>query len=87
MQILDNLIILTLPVLAFIAGKIVSDNYNDKIISYLQYQIRLLSAKEGVGYVAPPAKKYVPIGQPFMDKLKEQGRAIQQIRSDKGAET
>ena len=80
MQIIDNIIILLLPVLAFIAGKIISDRYNDKIIAELQYQLRLHSAEHGVGYVAPPArKKVVPIGQPFMDKLKENGRAIQQF--------
>ena len=79
MQILDNIIILSLPVIAFIAGKIISDRYNDKIISELQYQLRLNAAKQGVGYVAPPVKKKVPIGQPFMDKLKENGRATQQI--------
>ena len=87
MQIIDNIIILMLPILAFIAGKIISDNYNDKIISHLEYQIRLLSAKEGIGYVAPPSKKYVPIGQPFMDRLKENGHATQQIRASEGART
>lgn len=82
MQILDNIIILLLPVLAFIAGKKISDRYNDKIIAELQYELRLRSAKEGVGYVAPPVKKQlVPIGQPFMDKLKQNGRATQQIKN------
>ena len=80
MQIIDNIIILLLPVLAFIAGKKVSDSYNERIISELQYQLRLESAQKGLGYVAPPAKKQrVPIGQPFMDKLKENGRAVQQL--------
>jgi len=80
MQIIDNIIILLLPVLAFIVGKKVSDSYNERIISELQYQLRLESAQKGVGYVAPPAKKQrVPIGQPFMDKLKENGRAVQQL--------
>lgn len=80
MQMLDNFIILSLIAIAFFAGKRISDNYHDKIIQELQYQLRLRSAKEGVGYVAPPAKKQiVPIGQPFMDKLKQNGRATQQI--------
>ena len=82
MQMLDNFIILSLIALAFFVGKKISDNYHDKIISELQYQLRLNSAKEGVGYVAPPARKQrVPIGQNFMDKLKENGRATQQIRN------
>lgn len=80
MQILDNIIILLLPVIAFIAGKKISDSYHDKIISELQYQLRLGAAQQGVGYIAPPVKKQrVPIGQPFMDRLKENGRATQQI--------
>ena len=82
MQILDNIIILILPVLAFIAGKKISDTYNRHIISELEYQLRLNAAQNGVGYVAPPSKKQkIPIGQPFIDKLRENGRAIQQIKS------
>ena len=79
MQILDNLIILILPVLAFLAGKKISDHYNADRILDLQYQLRLLSAQKGVGYIAPPAKKRAPIGQPFMDMLKSNGRATQKL--------
>ncbi len=78
MQILDNIIILMLPVLAFIAGKKLSDSYNDKIIAELEFQLRVESAQKGVGYVAPPKRK-MPIGQLFMDRLKETGHAVQQI--------
>ena len=85
MQIVDNIIILLLPVLAFLAGKHISDKYHAMIISELQYQLRLSAAKEGVGYVAPPPKRYVPIGQQFMDKLKQDGKAVQQIKN--GART
>ena len=82
MQILDNIIILTLPVLAFIAGKTMSDRYHERIIQYLEYQIRVNAAEKGVGYVAVPQRKQrVPIGQPFMDKLKENGRATQSLRN------
>ena len=82
MQILDNVIILLLPVLAFWAGKHISDRYHEEIIDELRYSLRLNAAERGVGYVAPPVKRQrqrVPIGQPFMDKLKETGRAVQQI--------
>lgn len=79
MQILDNLIILCLHVLAFWAGKHIADKYNAQRIAELEFQLRLEAAKNGVGYVAPPPKKYVPIGQNFMDKLKENGRAVQKI--------
>lgn len=66
--------------LAFYAGKKVADGYYEKMIAEMQYQLRLTAAQNGVGYVAsPPAKKRVPIGQPFMDKLKQNGRATQQI--------
>ena len=78
MQILDNIIILLLPVIAFIAGKKLSDSYHASVIDELQYQLRLIAAQHGVGYVQPPPKKQ-PIGQPFMDKLKTNGRATQRI--------
>ena len=81
MQIVDNIVILLLPVIAFIAGKKLSDYYHEKFESELQYMLRLNAAQRGIGYVAPPVKKRVPIGQPFMDKLKENGRATQQINS------
>lgn len=82
MQILDNLIILLLLVLSFIAGKKISDKYNATVINELKYQIKLNAAQHGVGYVAQPApKKVVPIGQPFMDKLAENGRAVQKINN------
>lgn len=84
MQILDNVIILLLIVVSFVAGKKISDSYNERIIQELIYQLRLDAAERGVGYVAPPVKvpkKFVPIGQPFMDKLKEQGHATQALRT------
>lgn len=82
MQILDNIIILTLIVLAFIAGKVISDRYNERQIQELEYQLRLFAAEKGIGYIAPPTKKkLVPIGQPFMDRLKETGHATQALRT------
>ena len=84
MQILDNIIILLLPVIAFIAGKKISDSYHESTIQQLTYQLRLNAAERGVGYVAPPVKipkKVVPIGQDFMDRLKENGRATQTLRT------
>ena len=79
MQILDNVIILTLIVIAFFVGKIISDKYHAAQIEQLEYQLRLWMAERGVGYIAPQTKK-VQIGQPFMDRLKENGRAIQQLK-------
>ena len=84
MQLLDNVIIPLLIVGAFIAGKVMADRYNERTVAELQYQLRLNAAQHGVGYVAPPPvrkQKRVPIGQDFMDKLKSQGRATQQISS------
>ena len=77
MQIIDNILILSLPVIAFFVGKHISDKYHEEIIANYDYQLRLLAAEKGVGYIAPPKKER--IGQPFMNKLKEQGRAVQQI--------
>lgn len=80
MQILDNLIIIILFVVAFYAGKKTSDNYNANVIEELRYIIRLNAAKEGVGYVAPPVhRRRNTIGQEFMDKLHQNGKATQQI--------
>lgn len=81
MSILDNVIILFLIVMAFYAGKRISDNYHRMIIDELQYQIRIRAAERGIGYVAPPVRKYHPIGQDFMDKLKENGRATTSLRT------
>ena len=85
MQILDNIIILALPVIAFIAGKVISDRYNQRQINELEYQLRCYAAERGVGYVCPPnpRMKRVPIGQPFMDRLKENGRATQALRTSR----
>lgn len=84
MQLLDNVIILLLIIGAFIAGKVMADRYNERSVAELQYQLRLNAAQNGVGYIAPPPvkrQKIVPIGQDFMDKLKSNGRATQQISS------
>ena len=84
MQILDNVIIILFIIAAFLAGKKISDNYNQSIINELEYQLRLYAAEKGVGFVAPPPKKkFVPIGQPFMDRLKENGHATQTLRTPK----
>ena len=82
MNILDNIVILLLIVGAFVAGKKISDSYNETTIEELRYQLRLNAAEKGVGYVVPPTKKkHVPIGQDFMDKLKENGHATTALRS------
>jgi len=79
---IDNIVILTLIVLAFIAGKKISDGYHDKIINELQYQIRKSEIQQGIGYVARPvSKQHVPLGQEFMDRLKANGRATQALRT------
>ena len=86
MQILDNLIILLLPVIAFIAGKKIADRYNQRRISELEYQLRLYAAEKGLGYVAPPVEA-MPIGKDFMDKLRENGRATQHLRKSSQSES
>ena len=83
MQILDNILILCLPVLTFIAGKRISDAYNRSQIEELEYQLRLNAAEKGVGYISYPQKKV--IGQQFMERLKKNGRAIQQFPSQRNS--
>ena len=81
MNILDNVIILLLIIGAFIAGKAISDNYHKQTESEYEYVIKVLAAGNGLGYIASPQKKkQVPIGQPFMDKRSEHGRATQMLR-------
>lgn len=81
MQIIDTILILVLSAVSFYFGKRVSDSYNSQLIYELQYQLRLLSAQHGTGYVAPPARqrRTISIGQQFMDRLKTNGKAIQQF--------
>ena len=82
MQILDNLIILTLIILSFISGLKLAGHYYEKCISEYQYALKIMTADKGLGYIAPPQKKkVVPIGQPFMDRLKENGHATQALRT------
>ena len=78
MQIINNIIIVLLPVLAFYAGKTFSDRYHRYILDELEYILRLQAAQKGTGYVAPPPRKQY-VGQNFMDKLHQNGRAVQQI--------
>ena len=80
MNIVDNVIILALIMGAFLFGRYIADRYNTQTIDELRYQLRLLSAQHGTGYVAPPStRRRVSIGQPFMDKLRETGKAVQRL--------
>ncbi|MBP5742718.1 MAG: hypothetical protein J6W49_04690 [Paludibacteraceae bacterium] len=81
MQIIDNIIILSLIVLAFLSGKKISDIYNNKIIEELKAQCKKYEIEKGIGYVAREVpQKRIHIGQDFMDRLKENGHATQTLR-------
>ena len=80
MQIIDNVVILALIVLAFIAGKLTSDRYHEKLLAHHEYTERLMASQNGVGYVALPEQRKSHIGQPFMDRLKENGHATQALK-------
>lgn len=80
MPMLDNLIILSLIVGSFFLGRHITIHDYEKLISYYNYFYRMDAAKQGVGYVAPPIKRHrTPIGQDFMDKLHEEGKAVQKF--------
>ena len=82
MQILDNVLILALPILAFIAGLKLAGHYYSRILAEYQYAEKILSAGKGLGYIAlPQLKKSGPIGQDFMDRLHNSGHATQAIRN------
>lgn len=78
MNFVEDLFVIALIVCAFLYGRYDSDRYNSQIVEELKYQIRILSAQHGVGYVAPPPKRE-RIGRQFMQKLKQNGRAVQKI--------
>ena len=79
---IDNIVILSLLVLSFMAGKKISDSYNDRIIRELQFQIRKNDIEKGIGYIPHHIEKRKdPIGQEFMDRMRKNGRATQAIRT------
>lgn len=79
MNILEDLFVLALVVFAFLYGRYDSDRYNSQLVEELKYQIRIISAQHGVGYTAPPPPRRERIGRQFMQKLKQNGRAVQKI--------
>lgn len=88
MKILDNFIILAIHVICFISGMRLADKYHKEAQEHEQYALRLQQARKLAGddtaYVAPPYRRRKQIiGQPFLDKLKDEGQAIQQISPEK----
>ena len=79
MQIIDNLIILSLIVIAFIAGLKVAGHYYSQMVSMHEYTEKIMASEKGFGYIAHPGK-HMPIGENFMDRLKTNGRATQVLR-------
>jgi len=80
MQMIDNIVIISLIVLAFVAGKTISDRYHEKIIAELEFMLRRTDIEKGIGYVPPVQRTYNPIGTEFMDRLKKNGHATQALR-------
>ena len=89
MNILDNFLIIAIHVLCFYAGMRISDKYHEQERQRVETEVRLANARfhanDYAVYVppAPVKQKRMPIGQPFMDRVKQNGRATQQITSDK----
>lgn len=77
MQLIDNIVIIGLIVASFFLGRHITLRDYEKLLDYYNYFYRMDAAKQGVGYVAAPSKRRAPIGQNFMDRLKETGRATQ----------
>ena len=85
MKLLDNFLIITCIVAAFTAGVLLANRYHNKAEQEKDYALRRLAAYKHAGldyydsgpYVAPPIRQ--PLGQQFMDTLREKGRAVQQI--------
>lgn len=88
MTLIDMLVVVGLCAASFFAGMRTSDRYHDEEAKRVTYEVRLAQARMKAGdfapYIAPPQKKKrMPIGQPFLDKLKTNGRATQQISKSK----
>lgn len=88
MDIFDMVVVVGLCAACFIAGLRTSDRYHEEESRRVNYEVRLAQARmksnDYAAYVAPPAKRRrMPIGQPFLDKLKSNGRATQQISKSK----
>lgn len=85
MWFVENLITLLLVFGAFFAGMKVSDKYHADIEDAQDYVIRVLGINHGAGYITPLSKepKTGPIGENFMNKLKTEGKAIQQFSPSK----
>lgn len=69
---------------SFWAGMKTADRYHREAVQHEEYALRLQHARMYSGdysaYVAPPQKRKIsPIGQPFMDKLKTEGRATTKL--------
>ena len=77
---IDAIIILLLTALAFTAGLLVSARFYEQMLEQHRYTEKILAHEKGIGYVSQLPKQYAPIGQPFMEKLKETGRATQKVR-------
>ena len=84
MQILDNLIIVAIHVLCFWAGMHISDKYHREQEAKVDYEVRLAQARiQANDYSVYVPRKRMPIGQPFLDRLKTNGHATQHISPEK----
>lgn len=87
MDIIDIVVIAGLCCACFYAGLRTSDKYHEEERRQVEYQARLTQArirsKDYNVYVRPVERKRMPIGQPFFDRLKKNGRATQQISKSK----
>lgn len=87
MDIINMIVEVGLYAACFIAGLRTSDRYHDEQRRQVEYEVRLaqarMKAKDYAPYVKPVERKRMPIGQPFFDRLKKNGRATQQINRSK----
>ena len=84
MQLIDNLLILLLICGAFVTGLYLSGRYYKKLLSELQWILKVMTAEKGLGYIAQPEEiPTSPISQSFMDHLRQHGRATTALRVSK----
>jgi hypothetical protein len=87
LNILDNFLIIAIHAVCFIAGMKLADKYHREEQRRVDYELRCFNTRLQAGdygiypQPAPPKRQYM--GQPFVDRLRTNGRAIQQISKDK----
>ena len=80
----DIIIIIVLLAISFFSGMKIANAYNEDLIEYLDYLLRLETQRQINGYVQQPVRrKRFKIGPAFFQRMKDNGRATQMFRNSR----